>query len=45
MILSGIIQNAEPEIVNLVEGMVISHIRGNGIILVALPMTGPSCLL
>lgn len=36
----GIIQNAEPEIVKLVEDLVISHISGNCIILVALPMTG-----
>jgi hypothetical protein len=38
--LLGIIQNAEPEIVKLVEDMVISHISGNSLILVALPMTG-----
>ncbi|KAF7360170.1 hypothetical protein MVEN_00745500 [Mycena venus] len=37
--LPGIIANAEPEIVNLVEEMVLSHIRGNCLILVALPMT------
>ncbi|KAJ6614595.1 P-loop containing nucleoside triphosphate hydrolase protein [Mycena sp. CBHHK59/15] len=37
--LPGIIQNAEPEIVQLVEEMVVSHIRGNCLILVALPMT------
>ncbi|KAJ6478750.1 P-loop containing nucleoside triphosphate hydrolase protein [Mycena vitilis] len=37
--LPGIIQNAEPEIVQLVEEMVVSHIGGNGLILVALPMT------
>ena len=36
----GIIANAEQEIVDLVEEMVISHIRGNCLILVALPMTG-----
>ncbi|KAH7920090.1 hypothetical protein BV22DRAFT_826286 [Leucogyrophana mollusca] len=37
--LPGIIQNAEKEVVNLVEELVISHIKGNTIILVALPMT------
>ncbi|KAJ7223681.1 P-loop containing nucleoside triphosphate hydrolase protein [Mycena haematopus] len=37
--LPGIIANAEQDIINLVEEMVISHIQGNGIILVALPMT------
>ncbi|KAJ6557932.1 P-loop containing nucleoside triphosphate hydrolase protein [Mycena capillaripes] len=37
--LPGIIQNAEPEIVQLVEEMVVSHIQGNCLILVALPMT------
>ncbi|KZT22881.1 hypothetical protein NEOLEDRAFT_1180623 [Neolentinus lepideus HHB14362 ss-1] len=37
--LPGIIQNAEPETVQLVEDLVISHIKGNCLILVALPMT------
>ncbi|KAJ7735808.1 P-loop containing nucleoside triphosphate hydrolase protein [Mycena metata] len=38
--LPGIIQNAEPETVQLVEEMVVSHIRGNNcLILCALPMT------
>ncbi|KAF9066276.1 P-loop containing nucleoside triphosphate hydrolase protein [Rhodocollybia butyracea] len=37
--LPGLIQNAEPEVVKLVEDMVISHIQGNCIILVAIPMT------
>lgn len=37
---TGIIQNAEPDIVQLVESMVVSHIEGNCLILVALPMTG-----
>ncbi|KAJ3998695.1 P-loop containing nucleoside triphosphate hydrolase protein [Lentinula boryana] len=37
--LPGLIQNAEPEVVQLVEDMVVSHIRGNCIILVAVPMT------
>ncbi|KAJ7269617.1 P-loop containing nucleoside triphosphate hydrolase protein [Mycena rebaudengoi] len=37
--LPGIIQNAEPHIVQLVEEMVVSHIRGHCLILVALPMT------
>ena len=36
----GIVQNAETEIVKLVEDMVVSHIAGNCLILVALPMTG-----
>ncbi|KAH7928504.1 hypothetical protein BV22DRAFT_1192754 [Leucogyrophana mollusca] len=36
---AGIIQNAEKEVVNLVEELVVSHIKGNTIILVALPMT------
>lgn len=36
----GIIQNAEPDIVKLVEDLVVSHIKGNSLILVALPMTG-----
>jgi hypothetical protein len=40
-LLAGIIQNAEPDIVKLVEDIVISNIKGNTIILVALPMTGP----
>ncbi|PBK78915.1 hypothetical protein ARMSODRAFT_947905 [Armillaria solidipes] len=37
--LPGIIQNAETETVKLVEDMVVSHIAGNCLILVALPMT------
>ncbi|KAJ6582935.1 P-loop containing nucleoside triphosphate hydrolase protein [Mycena vulgaris] len=37
--LPGIIQNAEPDVVQLVEEMVVSHIKGNCLILVALPMT------
>ena len=48
--LPGLIQNAEPDVVQLVEDMVISHIGGNSLILIALPMTGlslfqtlPSC--
>ncbi|KIM82118.1 hypothetical protein PILCRDRAFT_485567 [Piloderma croceum F 1598] len=32
-------ENAEPEVVKLVEDLVISHIKGNCLILVALPMT------
>lgn len=36
----GIIQNAEDDIVKLVENLVVSHIKGNCLILVALPMTG-----
>ncbi|KAF7326063.1 hypothetical protein MKEN_00457600 [Mycena kentingensis (nom. inval.)] len=37
--LPGIIQNADRETVQLVEDMVVSHIGGNSLILVALPMT------
>ncbi|KAJ7593810.1 P-loop containing nucleoside triphosphate hydrolase protein [Mycena floridula] len=37
--LPGLIQNAEPEVVSLVENIVVSHIKGNCLILVALPMT------
>ncbi|KAG6918468.1 hypothetical protein DXG01_014095 [Tephrocybe rancida] len=37
--LPGLIQNAEPSTVKLVEDMVVSHIKGNCLILVALPMT------
>ncbi|KAF4597337.1 ASTRA complex subunit [Pleurotus pulmonarius] len=37
--LPGIIQNAEPSTVQLVQGMVEDHISGNCIILVTLPMT------
>ncbi|KAJ7591896.1 P-loop containing nucleoside triphosphate hydrolase protein [Mycena floridula] len=37
--LPGLLQNAEPEVVSLVENIVISHIKGNCLILVALPMT------
>ncbi|KAK0463456.1 P-loop containing nucleoside triphosphate hydrolase protein [Desarmillaria tabescens] len=37
--LPGIIQNAETETVKLVEDMVVSHIAGDCLILVALPMT------
>ncbi|TFK46143.1 hypothetical protein OE88DRAFT_1687998 [Heliocybe sulcata] len=37
--LPGIIQNADEEIVHLVEDLVVSHIKGNCLILVALPMT------
>ncbi|KAJ7449129.1 P-loop containing nucleoside triphosphate hydrolase protein [Mycena galericulata] len=37
--LPGIIQNAEPGVVQLLEEMVVSHIRGNCLILVALPMS------
>ncbi|KAF9459501.1 P-loop containing nucleoside triphosphate hydrolase protein [Collybia nuda] len=37
--LPGLIQNADPQLVNLVEGVVKSHIEGYGLILVALPMT------
>ncbi|KAI0363545.1 hypothetical protein BV20DRAFT_1031177 [Pilatotrama ljubarskyi] len=37
--LPGIVQNAEPEIVQLVEDMVNSYIQGNSLILVTLPMS------
>ncbi|KAJ7576194.1 hypothetical protein C8J56DRAFT_1062315 [Mycena floridula] len=37
--LPGLIQNAEPEVASLVENIVVSHIKGNCLILVALPMT------
>ncbi|KAK0196875.1 P-loop containing nucleoside triphosphate hydrolase protein [Armillaria mellea] len=37
--LPGLIQNAESNIVRLVEDLVVSHIKGNCLILVALPMT------
>ncbi len=40
LVTSGLIANADNEIVQLVEDMVISHITGNCLILVALPMTG-----
>ena len=36
----GLIQNAKAEDVQLVEDMVVSHIKGNCLILVALPVTG-----
>lgn len=38
--LPGIIQNAPKKMVKLVEDLVVSHIEGNCLILVALPMTG-----
>ncbi|KAK0210987.1 P-loop containing nucleoside triphosphate hydrolase protein [Desarmillaria ectypa] len=37
--LPGLIQNAENNIVSLVEDLVVSHIKGNCLILVILPMT------
>ncbi|KAG5636061.1 hypothetical protein H0H81_009232 [Sphagnurus paluster] len=37
--LPGLIQNAESQTIKLVEDMVVSHIKGNCLILVALPMT------
>lgn len=40
--IAGLIQNAEPEVVQLVEDLVVSHIKGECLILVALPMTGTS---
>lgn len=44
-VLKGLIQNAEPEEVQLVEDMVVSHIKGNCLILAALPVTGLWCSL
>jgi hypothetical protein len=41
-LLVGLIQNAESEIVKLVEDMVLSHIERDCLILVTLPMTGLS---
>lgn len=38
--LPGIVQNADAEIVQLVEGLVDSYIKGNSLILVTLPMSG-----
>lgn len=38
----GIIQNAEPSTVQLVEDLVLSHIKGNCLILVTCPMSGTS---
>ncbi|KAG6863142.1 hypothetical protein C0991_007944 [Blastosporella zonata] len=35
----GLIQNADPKTIRLLEDMVVSHIQGNSLILVALPMT------
>ena len=40
---TGLIQNAEPALVKKVEDLVVSHIEGNCIILVALPMSGKFC--
>ncbi|KAH9932350.1 P-loop containing nucleoside triphosphate hydrolase protein [Fomitopsis serialis] len=37
--LPGIIQNADPEVVQLVENLVMSHIKGNCLILVTCPMS------
>ncbi|KAK0463897.1 P-loop containing nucleoside triphosphate hydrolase protein [Desarmillaria tabescens] len=37
--LPGLIQNAENNVVSLVEDLVVSHIKGNCLILVTLPMT------
>ena len=36
----GLIQNASSEVVSFIENMVTSHIKGNCIILVTLPMSG-----
>ena len=38
--LPGIVQNADPEVVQLVEDLVCSYIDGNSLILVTLPMSG-----
>lgn len=37
---TGLIQNASSEVVSFIENMVTSHIKGNCIILVTLPMSG-----
>ena len=36
----GIIQNADPETVKMVEDMVVNHIEGNCLILLTIPMSG-----
>ena len=36
----GIVQNAEDEVVRLVEDLVTAYVKGNCLILVALPMSG-----
>ncbi|KAH9915934.1 P-loop containing nucleoside triphosphate hydrolase protein [Epithele typhae] len=38
--LPGIVQNADPEIIKLVEDLVMSYISGAGLILLTLPMSG-----
>lgn len=38
--LAGLVANAEPGVISLVEDMVISNIKGNTLILVVIPMTG-----
>ena len=38
--LPGIVQNADAEIVNLIEDLVNSYIKGNSLILVTMPMSG-----
>ena len=40
MFVVGIVQNAEPEVVQLVEDLVTSYVKGNCLILVTLPMSG-----
>ena len=46
MLYIGLIHNAEDELIDLVEGLVVESIQGeNNIILVTLPMTGISFLL
>lgn len=40
MRIAGIIQNADPETVKMVEDMVVTHIQGNCLILLTLPMSG-----
>ena len=39
-LLTGIISNADPEVVKFVEDLVKTHIQGNCLILVTLPMSG-----
>ncbi|KAG6848187.1 hypothetical protein H0H93_002553 [Arthromyces matolae] len=38
--LPGLIQNADPALIEFVEELIVRHIKGNCLILVALPMTG-----
>jgi hypothetical protein len=42
---TGLVQNAEADVVKFIEDLVISHIKRNCLILVALPMTGTPSFL